>query len=424
MQWANALSTRPSLEGAIDEVVAIVQRSLTAAPDLGIVFLSSAFASEYSRLIPLLQEKMPLPVVIGCGGAGIIGMQGGETVLEVEKSPALSLTVACLPGVEIHPFQIDADSLPDLDSSPQGWSELFGVSPEKNPHFILLADAFAAKINDLLEGLDYAYPQAVKIGGLASGGGGNQSSLFFDHPQFSHPPLANLGTIGVALSGNIQVETIVAQGCRPIGEPIQVQQGERNIITEVLVPDGNTNRLKARPPLEVLQELVQTLNEKDRDLAQHSLFIGIARDEFKMALQSGDFLIRNLLGVDPRYGAIAIGDRVRPGQRIQFHLRDAHTSAEDLLFLLENYHCTQINHPQAIGALLFSCLGRGESLYGKPNFDSELFQRYLSDVPLSGFFCNGEIGPVGNRTFLHGYTSAFAIFRPMVGDLNLNCLGI
>jgi small ligand-binding sensory domain FIST len=102
------------------------------------------------------------------------------------------------------------------------------------------------------------------------------------------------------------VETIVAQGCRPIGEPIQVSQGERNIITEVLVPDEKTNQLKARLPLDVIRELVETLSEKDRELAQHSLFIGIARDEFKLALQSGDFLIRNLLGVDPRHGAIAI----------------------------------------------------------------------------------------------------------------------
>jgi small ligand-binding sensory domain FIST len=413
MQWANALSTRPSLEAAVNEVVSIVQRSLTASPDLGIVFLSSAFASDYPRLIPLLQEKMPLPVLIGCGGGGIVGMKSGKQVVEIENSPALSLTVACLPGVEVHPFRLDADSLPDLDSSPQRWSELLGVSPAKNPHFILLADAFTPNITDLLEGLDYAYPQSIKIGGLASGGASNQSNLFFDCFSLPRSRFNHFGTIGVALSGNIQVETIVAQGCRPIGEPIQVSQGERNIITEVLVPDEKTNQLKARLPLDVIRELVDTLSEKDRELAQHSLFIGIARDEFKLALQSGDFLIRNLLGVDPRHGAIAIGDRVRPGQRIQLHLRDAQTSGEDLVFLLENYHRAKVNSPQAIGALLFSCLGRGESLYGKPNFDSELFQRYLTQVPLGGFFCNGEIGPVGNRTFLHGYTSAFAIFRPI-----------
>jgi len=157
---------------------------------------------------------------------------------------------------------------------------------------------------------------------------------------------------------------------------------------------------------------VQTLSEKDRELAQHSLFVGLVSDEFKVLLEPGDFLIRNLLGVDPKVGAIAIGDRVRPGQRIQFHLRDARTSAEDLEMLLERYQrSAEYSGTSSAGALMFSCLGRGEGLYGEPNFDSRLFGRYLNNIPLSGFFCNGEIGPVGDSTFLHGYTSVFGICR-------------
>ncbi|MGB6166651.1 MAG: FIST C-terminal domain-containing protein, partial [Geitlerinemataceae cyanobacterium] len=119
---------------------------------------------------------------------------------------------------------------------------------------------------------------------------------------------------------------------------------------------------------------------------------------------------RNLIGVDPRMGAIAIGDRVRPGQRIQFHLRDAQTSAEDLEVLLQKYQNSHDGTATA-GALMFACLGRGEGLYGEPDFDSRLFQKHLKDVSLSGFFCNGEIGPVGGTTFLHGYTSVFGICR-------------
>ena len=141
------------------------------------------------------------------------------------------------------------------------------------------------------------------------------------------------------------------------------------------------------------------------------LFVGVARDEFKQDLQQGDFLIRNLLGVDAKGGAIAIGDLVRPGQRIQFHLRDARTSAEDLEMLLQRYLELVSDAPPPAGALMFSCLGRGAGLYGEPNFDSELFSRYLGLVPVSGFFCNGEIGPVGGSTFLHGYTSVFGICR-------------
>ncbi len=395
MQWANALSTRPSLEAAVADVVERATSSLQAPADLGLVFISSAFASEYSRLLPLLQEKLSVPVLIGCSGGGIIGISQQRQMQEMEGLPALSLTLAHLPGVKVTPFHIVSEELPDLDSPPSAWVELIGVPPSPTPHFILLAEPFSSQINDLLQGLDFAYPGSVSVGGSASSDQmSGRISLFF------HDRIYKEGIVGVALSGNIVLEAIVAQGCRPIGKPYQVSSCDRNILLE----------LEAQPPLVVLRELLESLNESDRELAQHSLFVGVARDGFKQNLQQGDFLIRNLLGVDPKFGAIAIGDRLRPGQRIQFHLRDAQTSAEDLEYLLQQYQQQTKSYPGA-GALMFSCMGRGEGLYGKPNFDSQLFSRYLKDVPLSGFFCNGEIGPVGGSTFLHGYTSVFGICR-------------
>lgn len=414
MQWINALSTRPSLETAISEVVDRIRQSMSGNPDIGILFVSSAYATDFPRIMPLMLEKLPIPVIIGCGGGGVIGTSDRTQTVEVEGNPALSLTVAQLPGVDIRPFYISAEALPDLDSSPETWVELIGILPQNKPQFILLADPFTSKINDLLEGLDFAYPGAVKVGGLASAGMmGVQSALFYHSPDGTGESMYREGTIGVALSGNLVLDTIVAQGCRPIGQPYRVSQGERNIILELTEIENGDGEIAsyARPPLEMLRDLMQTLSEKDRELAQHSLFIGIARDEFKSQLRRGDFLIRNLLGVDPRKGAIAVGDRIRPGQRVQFHLRDSETSAEDLEFLLEAYQKEKSTFSPAAGALMFSCLGRGEALYGLPNFDSELFQRYFNGIPLGGFFCNGEIGPVGGRTFLHGYTSAFAIFR-------------
>lgn len=403
-QWINALSTKFSLEAAIKEVTEIVKKSLTASPDFGIVFISSAYASDYPRLMGLLLDELPLPVVIGCGGGGIVGMNNQQAI-EIEGNPALSLTVASLPNVEVTPFQILQQDLPDLDSPPEHWCNLIGVSIEKQPNFILLADPFSSKINELLEGLDFAYPGAIKVGGLASSNTmGVNSSLFYYSAKQPHQLLYSQGTIGIALTGNITVETIVAQGCRAIGNTYQVTQAERNIILELSDSESQIDT-----PLNLLRKLISSLNSNDQDLAQHSLFIGVARDEFKMELKQGDFLIRNLVGVDPKYGAIAVGDRIRTGQRIQFHLRDANTSAEDLEMLLANY-CNQARHLSPSGALMFSCLGRGEGLYGKPNFDSNLFQRYLRNTPLSGFFCNGEIGPVGGTTFLHGYTSVFGIF--------------
>ncbi len=397
MQWANALSTRPSLEAAIADVVERALLPLTAPANLGLVFISSAFTSEYSRLLPLLMERLSVPVLIGCSGGGVIGTTIMGETQELEAEPALSLTLAHLPGVDIKPFHVVAEELPDLDGPPDAWIDLLGVPPTPTPHFILLSGAFSSGINNLLQGLDFAYPGSVTIGGQASGGNlGNRVALFCNQR------LCKEGTVGVALSGNIVLETIVAQGCRPIGQPYQVTKGERNIILE----------LDEEPPLVVLRNLIASLSEKDRMLAQHSLYVGVAMDEFKLSLQQGDFLIRSILGVDPTAGALAIGDRVRPGQRLQFHLRDAEASAADLELLLEGYKKQQTT-ASAVGALMFSCVGRGEALYGKPHFDSELFHRYLNHIPLGGFFCNGEIGPIGSTTFLHGFTSVFGICREL-----------
>lgn len=404
-QWVNALSTQFSLETAIKEVTDKIKLSLSQKPDIGIIFVSSVYASEYPRVMRLLLDKLPLPVVIGCGGGGIIGMNDDQA-FEIEGSPAISLTVASLPNVEITPFHIFNTDLPDLDSPPQKWHDLIGVSMEKQVNFILLGDPFSSKINELLEGLDYAYPGSIKVGGLASSTTmGLSSGLFYHSENDPNQLLYTEGVIGVALTGDITLETIVAQGCRSIGEVYQVVEGERNVILEL--KDSNDNQDN---PLSLLRKLISKLSVEDQELAQNSLFIGIARDEFKLELKQGDFLIRNLVGVDPKYGAIAIGDRLRVGQRVQFHLRDANTSAEDLEMLLANY-CNQASNLTPSATLMFSCLGRGEGLYNKPNFDSNLFQRYLRKTPLSGFFCSGEIGPVGGTTFLHGYTSVFGIFR-------------
>jgi small ligand-binding sensory domain FIST len=297
--------------------------------------------------------------------------------------------------VNLNVFHILSDELPDLDSSPDAWVNLIGVEPSATPQFILLSSSFSSGISELLQGLDFAYPGSVIVGGQASGGGlGGRLALFCNDRLYRD------GTVGLALTGNIVLETIVAQGCRPIGKPMQITKAERNIILEI----------DEQVPLVVLRDLINSLSDQERTLAQHSLFVGVAMDEFKSALQQGDFLIRSILGVDPTEGAIAIGDLIRPGQRLQFHLRDAEASAEDLEFLLDKYH-KQKSTSSEIAALMFSCVGRGEGLYGKPNFDSALFRRYFQNIPLGGFFCSGEIGPVGGNTFLHGYTSVFGICR-------------
>jgi small ligand-binding sensory domain FIST len=403
MQWSSVISKQPSLEAAISELVDRANAGLTAPPTVGFLFVSSAFASEYPRVMPLMRRHFPELPIVGCGGAGIIGTDPQGLIQEIEDDIVVSLTLAVLPQVTVRTFHIETDTLPDLDGSPKAWVDLVGVAPEQDPQFIVFVDPMTDNITDFLAGLDYAYPGMPKVGGLASAGFGSNRSGLFCGDRFYRS-----GAVGMALSGDIVLETIVAQGCRPVGSPYWITESERNVILG-LRADGDPDA-SDKPPLEMLRDMVADLEESDQELARDALFVGIAQNAFKQTLEPGDFLVRNLLGFDPRQGALAIGDRVRTGQRIQFHLRDAATSAEDLAVLMRRYRKATCEQPNPIGAFMFSCLGRGKGLYGEENFDSGIFAEHVS-VPLAGFFCNGEIGPVEGNTFLHGYTSVFGILR-------------
>ena len=390
MKWASAITEQSSIDDALAECAESIRGQLGEAPQLAVAFVSPHYQPDYSRVGPMLSELLGAEHTFGCSGGGIIGAG-----LEVEQRPALSITAATLPGVEIEAFHLEGDNLPDLDAGPDKWRELVGVTEGQEPQFVLLADPFSFPVQNLIMGLDFAFPQAAKIGGLASG-----AQRPGDNALFLDGTVHGAGAIGLALHGNIVVDTVVAQGCRPIGDAMRITSSQRNILVEL---DG-------KPPMAVLQDLFRSLSERDRQLMGHSLFLGVVMDEFLDSPVQGDFLIRNVVGMDQRTGALAIGEMLKEGQLVQFHLRDAETSAQDLTFVLERY-ATENRENEVPGALLFSCLGRGEYLYGRPNHDTDIFREKLGQVPLGGFFCNGEIGPVGGTTFLHGYTSSFGLFR-------------
>ena len=392
MKWATTISRKTSFEEAIRECAEDVARRLGPGPvSLVMAFVTPHFANYHPRLSGLVTRYLEPETFLGCSGGGVIG--GGE---EVERAPAITLVAAQLPGVGLTPLRVDGP-LPDLDGPPDAWERLVGVGADQEPQFVLLVDPFSVRAEALLAGLDYAFPASSKIGGLASGGTSpGLNTLFMNEEVFPD------GAVGVALSGNLALDTIVAQGCRPVGELMQVTGCDGNLLYEL---DG-------KRALQALQELFATLDERDRRLAGTALFVGVLMDEFVEEPRVGDFLIRNLIGVDPQRGAVAVGEHLQDGMRLRFHLRDAETSAEDLHAMLRGYEKTSPDPGSPSGALLFSCLGRGEGLYGRPNFDTNVFHEHLGDVPVAGFFCNGEIGPVGGTTFLHGYTSSFGLFRP------------
>lgn len=391
MQWAATISRSSSLDDAIRECSEDVRRQLGPVPvTLALGFVTPHFAAYHSRMPEFIKRHLQPETFVGCSGGGVIG--GGE---EVEQEPAVTLVAARLPDVDVHPFHIEGE-LPDLDGPPDAWRGLVGVETEEEPQFVLLADPFSVRAEALLSGLDYAFPSSPKIGGLASGGTSpGLNTLFLDDEIFTD------GMVGVALTGDVAIDTVVAQGCRPIGDLMQVTRCKGNLLYEL---DGE-------PVLPLLQELFTDLDERDRQLAGTALFVGVLMDEFSEKPQVGDFLIRNLIGIDPQRGAIAVGENLQEGMRLRFHVRDAETSAEDLHAMLNGYK-EKPNQSGASGALHFSCLGRGEGLYNETNFDTGVFREHLGDLPVGGFFCNGEIGPVGGSTFLHGYTSSFGLFRP------------
>jgi small ligand-binding sensory domain FIST len=364
-----------------------VSRGLDTPIDLAVLFLSSDYGDGTGRLVAAVRDKLSPRLLVGCTGEGVIG--GGR---EVETGAAASLWVACLPHTSLVPLRLTFSTLHDRFTM-AGWPDASGSASGSNPVFLLFADPFSTPTQELLPLLEDRYPGAIAIGGLAGGGrepGENRLML--------NDEIHDTGLVGVALSDGVSVKTVVSQGCRPIGERYVITKAEQNIIHE----------LSGMPALHCLQNVYQSLRSEDRVLAHRALHIGIAMDEHRERFDRGDFLVRNLIGADQETGAVVIGDIAQEGQTIQFHVRDGRSAHEDLKELLAAGRNARAF--PARGALLFSCCGRGKGLFGRADHDVSVIEQEVGRIPLAGFFAQGEIGPVGGRTFLHGYTASVAFF--------------
>jgi small ligand-binding sensory domain FIST len=388
----------------------VQQLAGTGRADLALVFAYSGFASDLPRLLPLLSQKVQATHWIGCCGGGVVGT-GKQDAHELEGEPALSVVLLHLPGAVLQPFALDTTTLPDLDGPPEAWLEALGLpavplSPETTPaSMVLLVDPTCGAINDLISGLDYALPHTFKVGGIAGQHSAPHGSLLSSSAEGGGG--VRTGAVGCLISGGWRLDPIVAQGCRPIGPVLEVEQAQRNIVIQVSKGGG-----APRSPVEALQLILSELSPAEREQVKHSLFLGVDRSE--MLLSSGSthpsaFLVRNLIGVDPRNGAVAVAERMRVGQKVQFQLRDAEASRQDARQLLGRQ---AMEGGEPLAALLFACLGRGEGLYGEADGDVKLCREVFATVPIAGLFCNGEIGPVGEATHLHGYTACWAFLVP------------
>ena len=384
MQFAVALSKTVETEFAARAVAEDIRAQLRAAPiDLACVFFSAHHAAEADLLAQVLTETLRPNLLIGCSGEGVIA--GAE---ELETAPAITVWAAALPDVQLHPLRSSFSPTQDQFHL-SGWPEPGAAEAS----FLLLADPFTAPVQDILGILEERYPGAKAVGGLA--GGGQEAGM---NRLILNDQVLDGGLVGVRLSGAVDIRPVISQGCRLIGDRFVVTKAERNLVHE----------LGGAPALDRLQAIFESLAEEDRQRAHRALHLGIVVDEHRNRFDRGDFLIRNLLGADRTTGAVAIGDVVQEGQTVQFHLRDAESATEDLNTLLATDQAGH-RHP-ALGALMFSCCGRGRGLFGRPNHDAAATTERLGPIPIAGFFAQGEIGPIGNRNFLHGYTASLALF--------------
>ena len=384
MQFAVALSKQTDTDIAASDVAANIQAQLGGRSiDLLCVFFSAHHAEQAEQLAKVLTDRLHPTQLLGCSGEGVIA--GAE---ELETTPALTVWAAVLPDVTLYPLHSSYSPTQDQFHL-TGWPAP-GV---EDASFLLLADPFTTPIQDILGVLEDRYPGTQAIGGLA--GGGQEAGM---NRLILNDQILDSGLVGVRISGAVDIRPVISQGCRLIGERFVVTKAERNLIHE----------LGGEPALGRLQAVFDSLPEEDRPRASRAVHLGIVMDEHRNRFEQGDFLIRNLLGADQTTGAVAVGEVVQEGQTVQFHLRDATSASEEFNALLIADH-QRHRHPP-LGALMFSCCGRGQGLFGKPNHDAGTATARLGSIPLAGFFAQGEIGPVGRRNFLHGYTASLALF--------------
>jgi small ligand-binding sensory domain FIST len=358
--------------------------------DLAVVFASGPHLGMAKWLLSEVHERLEPGTLIGCGAGGTLA--GGR---ELEESPGVVVWGASLPGAELEAMHLtaerDADGfrligLPESLAGPASDGE--GAAGES---LIALCDPFSFPAEELLATLERSRPRTPVLGGLASASFAGGAVLFRDGDVHTD------GAVAVRL-GDVEVLPCVSQGAGPVGPEMTITQAEANMI----------GQLAGKPAMERLGEVIASLPEHERDLAAAGVLVGLVIDENRPEYERGDFLVRPIIGADRESGAIAIGEHVRVGQTVRLQVRDGASADEDLRQALRS-QSQALGSDGAAGALLFTCNGRGSHMFDVPDHDAAALEDSLG-APTAGFFCAGEIGPVGGRNFLHGFTATMAVF--------------
>jgi small ligand-binding sensory domain FIST len=370
------VSSAPDAASAAAEAARDVLRELAGAPiDLAFVFLSQHHLDDAPAAAAIVADELAPRHLVGCVAQGVVGRDR-----ELEDGPGVAVWAASLPAVEIETFHVAPDEEGELELPSLANADLVA----------LLVDPFSFPATDFLEALGDEYPGLPVVGGVAIGGQQpGAQALLLDGEVYDG------GAVGAVIAG-ANVRAVVSQGCAPIGHDSVITHAEENVVFE----------LAGQPALERLREELAALPPTQQALVSRGLLAGLVIDENKPEYGRGDFLIRSLLGIDDESGALAVGETPRVGQTLRFHVRDAESADTDLRESL----AAALEGTRGVGALLFTCNGRGVGMFGEESHDARVVAGSVEGDAVAGFFCGGEIGPVGGRTFLHGFTATMALF--------------
>jgi small ligand-binding sensory domain FIST len=366
-----------------------MRRQLNAPQvSLGLVFMSPRFFPRAKQVLEILRVHARIPLLAGCSSPSLIV---GEN--EVEQNAGVTLGLYALPGAEVKAFHFKQEQVEEANG-PGYWHLETGIEPDQTNGWLVFIDPFHLDSEAWLRTWNEAYAPLPVLGGLATGDLSEQTTQVYLNGEVFEE-----GGVAISCGGGVKLVGVTSQGCTPIGETWTLTRVEQNIIHQI----GN------RPAYKVLEETFNQLPPDEQKQARGNLFIGLVVNEYLEDFHRGDFLIRNLLAADPRSGSIAVGALPRLGQTIQFQRRSAAAATEDMNALLTRARDELVN-TEVYGGCLCSCNGRGRNLFGRPNHDAAMVQQRLGPLGIAGFFCNGEIGPVGQKNFLHGYTASLALF--------------
>jgi small ligand-binding sensory domain FIST len=363
--------------------------TLKPACDLAVVFASGHHLGMAKWLLSEIHERLEPTTLIGCGAGGTVA--GGS---ELEDTPGVVVWAASMPGAELETMHLSAERDADgfrLLGLPESLAGGTNGEPAADESVIAFCDPFSFPAEELLATLERSRPHVPVIGGLASASFAGGAVLLRDGDVHTD------GAVAVRLRG-VQLLPCVSQGATPVGPEMTITQGEANVIAE----------LAGKPAMERLGEVIAALPDRERELASAGVLVGLVIDENRPEYERGDFLVRPIIGADRESGAIAIGESVRVGQTVRLQVRDAASADEDLRQALRA-QAQALGADGAAGVLLFTCNGRGSHMFDIPDHDAAALEDALG-APAAGFFCAGEIGPVGGRNFLHGFTATMAVF--------------